>query len=109
MKSMLGMCMNWKVLAGLGGVAAGVVIFAPGYALAVLPLLLFAACPLSMIAMMFAMRGMHGDKKDEGQSREQLNDRLATLKQEEAELRRQLDAPDTASSTVASQPSSVGR
>ena len=47
MKSMLGMCFNWKVLAFLGIVGAAVLVIAPGAALAVLPLLLLAACPLS--------------------------------------------------------------
>lgn len=55
----MNMCFNWKVLAGLGAVGAGFFLVAPQLALAALPLLLFAACPLSMILM---MRGMGGKK-----------------------------------------------
>ena len=42
--------------------AAGVFAFAPGAFLAVAPLLLFAACPLSMLLM---MRGMSGRDREE--------------------------------------------
>ena len=58
MRHALGMCFNWKILAGLA--AVGVLVFAPEAGLAVLPLLLLAACPLSMVLMMFAMRGHSG-------------------------------------------------
>lgn len=54
---MLFMCLNWKVLAGLAVVALAVVVVAPQYIWAALPLLIVAACPLSML---FMMRGMHG-------------------------------------------------
>lgn len=95
MKSMLGMCLNWRVLAGLGAVGAGVAIFAPGYALAILPLLLLAACPLSMVAMMFAMKGMGGmgghnmDEAKPGRP-EALQNRLRELQTEEAAIEREL-------------------
>ena len=54
---MLFMCLNWKVVAGLAVVALAVVVVAPQYIWAALPLLIVAACPLSML---FMMRGMHG-------------------------------------------------
>ncbi len=57
MNRMLGMCMNWKVLVGLGVVGLGVWAVAPNLIGAAVPLLLLAACPLSMIVM---MRGMGG-------------------------------------------------
>lgn len=50
-----GMCFNWKVLAGLGAAGLGVFIVAPSLAWTALPLLLLAACPISMLLM---MRGM---------------------------------------------------
>lgn len=96
MKSALGMCFNWKVLAGLAVVAVGVVLFAPGAALAVLPLLLLLACPLSMGAMMFAMRGHGGSASEschhtEGDaSVEAKRARLAALKEEEQRLELEL-------------------
>lgn len=51
------MCSNWKVLAGLAGVGLGVYIAAPELALSALPLLLMAACPLSMLLMSKSMMG----------------------------------------------------
>lgn len=99
MKSMFGMCLNWKVLAGLGAVAAGVLILAPGAAFAVLPLLLLAACPLSMVVMMYAMKGM-GSKEGEGSPTEQsdpsvepLRARLAAVKDDERRPERELSSP----------------
>jgi len=52
-----GMCFNWKVVAGLATVGVGIWAVAPNLIGAALPLLLVAACPLSMF---FMMRGMGG-------------------------------------------------
>ena len=52
-----GMCLNWKVLAGLAGVGLAVWAVAPNLVGIALPLLLVAACPLSMLLM---GRGMAG-------------------------------------------------
>ncbi len=54
---MKGMCLNWKVIAGLAIVGLGIWAVAPGLAAAALPLLILAVCPLSMLVM---MRGMQG-------------------------------------------------
>lgn len=51
------MCLNKKVLLGLGAAALGVLLLAPQWLGATLPLLLLAACPLSMVFMMMAMPG----------------------------------------------------
>ena len=51
----MGMCLNKRVLVGLGVAALAVLAVAPRVFGAVAPLLLFAACPLSMV---FMMRGM---------------------------------------------------
>lgn len=59
MQKFVGMCFNWKVVVGLIGVGLGVVVLAPALIAPVLPLLLLAACPLSMMAMMW---GMHAGK-----------------------------------------------
>lgn len=56
--NMMKMCLNWKVLAGLAAVGVGIWAVAPGTLAAALPLLLLAACPLSMAIMAFGMRGM---------------------------------------------------
>ena len=50
-------CFNPKVLGGLALTALAVFLFAPGAVSAVLPLLILAACPLSMVLMMRAMSG----------------------------------------------------
>ncbi|MDH6522319.1 DUF2933 domain-containing protein [Streptomyces sp. SAI-090] len=49
--------LNKKVLIAAGVVAAGLFLLGPARAVAALPLLLLALCPLSM---MFMMRGTHG-------------------------------------------------
>ena len=48
MRSMPGMCFNWKAVAGLALVAVGLFVVAPGLALAALPLLVLAVGPLMM-------------------------------------------------------------
>lgn len=68
MRSVLGMCLNWKVLATLAVVGLGIVVIAPGAAWAALPLLLLAACPISMIVMGVTMARMrNGSHKGSGQ------------------------------------------
>ncbi len=86
------MCLNWKVLAGLGAAGVGVYLVAPGLAVAALPLLLLAVCPLSMLLM---MKGMQGDKcetqgqrassqeADAGPTREE---QIARLRAQQADL-----------------------
>jgi Protein of unknown function (DUF2933) len=59
--SMLFMCLNWKVVGGLAVVAVIIGIIAPKLLLGAIPLLIVAACPLSML---FMMRGMqHGQSQ----------------------------------------------
>ena len=53
---MLKMCLNWKVLAGLAAVGVGIYLVAPDLVAAALPILLLAACPLSMVLMMWSMQ-----------------------------------------------------
>lgn len=57
-------CLNPKVLLGLSLIAIGVLLFAPHWFATALPVLILAACPLSMVIMMAMMNG-HGDKKEE--------------------------------------------
>ncbi len=51
----MGMCLNKRVLVGLGVAALGVLAVSPRLFGAVAPLLIVAACPLSMVFMMRAM------------------------------------------------------
>lgn len=55
--SALGLCLNWKVVAALGMVGVAIWVDAPQLIWGALPVLLLAACPLSMLFMMLGMRG----------------------------------------------------
>lgn len=57
---MLKMCLNWKVVAGLAAIGLAIWAVAPGFVAAALPILVLAACPLSMLAMGVAMAKGHG-------------------------------------------------
>lgn len=59
-RTMFGMCLNWRVLGALAVVAGVVGVVDPRLLGRILPLLLVAACPLGMFAMMWAMRGTKG-------------------------------------------------
>ncbi|MGI9123025.1 MAG: DUF2933 domain-containing protein [Rubrobacter sp.] len=90
---MLKMCLNWKVLAGLAATGVGVYLVAPDLVLAALPILLLAACPLSMLLMMWGMHHAQGQghqtpqEPDVGQTREE---RIAWVRSEQAALADQL-------------------
>jgi len=105
MKSMFGMCFNRKVLVGLAAIAIGLFVFAPGQAVAALPLLLLAACPLSMIFMMRMMGGSHDHTTEghfvPGATKEPLQERLHALREEERRLESQLRASETEALTRA--------
>jgi hypothetical protein len=60
-----GMCLNWKVLAGLGAIGLGIWLFAPGLVGGGSLLLLLAlACPLSCVLMLLPM--MRGNQGSQG-------------------------------------------
>src|SRR3990170_6175211 len=63
MRRALAMCFDRRVLVGLGAVAVGVWLLAPQLFLAALPVLIVLACPLSMLAMAWMMRGEMGGAK----------------------------------------------
>ncbi len=58
-------CINWKVIAVLAAIGIGLYALAPGTAAAAVPLLVLAACPLSMLLMMRAMSSMGSCKTKE--------------------------------------------
>ncbi len=88
---MLKICLNWKVLASLAAIGVGIYLFAPDLALAALPILLLAACPLSMLLMMWGMQHTQGQQipqePDSGLSREE---RIAQPRTQQAALAEQL-------------------
>lgn len=82
------MCWNKKVIAGLIGAAAVVYLVWPGSFASALPLLLIAACPLSMLFMMRAMSGGHAADSTNPDALAGSAQELSQLRAEVAELRR---------------------
>lgn len=74
-------CLNWKVIAALAAAAGALYLVTPGSFAAALPLLVVAACPLSMLVMMRAMRAGGGCHAPDGE--------VAALRAEVAGLRAQ--------------------
>ena len=95
---MLKMCLNWKVLAGLGVVGLGIYLVAPELVAASLPILLLAACPLSMLFMMKAMQGSPGKAqgdnavRKDGADPSSRDEDLARLRARQVGLADQIDA-----------------
>jgi hypothetical protein len=95
----MGMCLNKKVIAVLAAVGVGVVLFAPDVAAAALPLLILAACPLSMVFMMRAMSGKDGSSSTaEKQGQASTTDEIAALRAEVQHLRTEKVRRETAPS-----------
>ena len=87
-------CADWRVVGVLVAVGAGVALFAPNLVAAAIPLLIVAACPVSMILMMRTM-GDHQPKPNMGPEgfgdrRSHLQDRLAATQLERLQLEREL-------------------
>ncbi len=84
------MCFNWKAAGGLLLVGLGVFAVAPNLFGAALPLLILAACPLSMLLMMHAMSGggrCEGDfDKSAAEKRAPAEDNTAELARLRAEV-----------------------
>ena len=57
LRRMFGMCLNWKVLAGLGAAAVVIFLLRPKLGPSLLPLVFVVACPVSMVLMMRSMGG----------------------------------------------------
>ncbi len=89
---MMNMCLNKKVIIGLGAVAVGVLALKPAWFLTALPLLILAVCPLSMIFMMRSHAKMNDQCSTGTADSTEINQRVETL---QAELR-QLKAEQAA-------------
>ena len=93
-----------KVAAGLGAVGLALYLVAPNVAYASLPLLILAACPLSMV---FMMKTMSGGKKEDptpesaGPGGAHDSDELAGLRTEVDRLRAESANPGGNGSTHA--------
>lgn len=90
-------CYDWRVLTGLGALGIGIYVVAPGLIVGALPLLVLAACPLSMLLMMKAMSG-HAPASDEpakpiGMDRvNELRQELSEMARRQEQLAAELDA-----------------
>jgi hypothetical protein len=93
---MLKMCLNWKVLVGLGAVGLAIYLVAPEMVVAALPILLLAACPLSMLVMMKAMHGSQGETQGKPQVLQETDqtreEDLPRLRAQQVALADQIDA-----------------
>ncbi|MHB8644474.1 MAG: DUF2933 domain-containing protein [Thermomicrobiales bacterium] len=111
------MCLNWKVLAGLAIVGLGVWAVAPNLVGAAVPLLLIAACPLSMLLMMRGMGGMSGDQPPTQpvQSNEPIpaggtrEEQLAQLKARHAAIAREIAQMEAADGPVVERDMAAGQ
>ena len=99
---MLRMCFDPRVLVGLVLVGGAVWVFAPGAILAVLPLLFLAACPLSMVAMMWMMRGSMSSN-----GAQDATSKLASLEREQERLRLEIARTRAEAAAAPQQPEAL--
>lgn len=108
-----GMCLNWKVLAGLGAVSLGIFVFTPQLFAAALPFLLLALCPLSMLLMMGSMKSMDESRQNAAHSTPgkdlSRSEQIAELKTQQEALADQLAVLERDDAAVQLQASGVGR
>jgi choline-glycine betaine transporter len=90
------MCLNKKVIAGLVVAGVAVYLLAPDLIGAALPLLVLAACPLSMVVMMRAMSKDRAASSPEGAGADADADEVSALRTEVARLRMERDHPGDA-------------
>lgn len=110
--SILRACLDWRVLAVLLGVGAGVAAFAPNLIAGAIPLLIVAACPLSMLVMMWTMgrhsSGPHGTPgRGSTDTPSQLRERLAATRLEQQQLEREIARLDSADDVATAEANST--
>jgi hypothetical protein len=116
-----GMCLNWRIVAGLAAVGLGIWVVAPNLLAGAIPLLLLAACPLSMLIMMRGMQGSQCASTPQQVARpapvaqtraEQLADlkaQLAGLQVQHAAIAREIVALESSSGTAVREAEAVAR
>ena len=123
--NLLGRCLNWRVVAGLAVVGVIVLVVAPQFLWAALPLLIVAACPLSMLFMMRGMAAsrsqassqpslMQGDSLPAGglthdEHLAKLQTRLSNVQAESEAIARQIAEIESPEIPVISEAGSVAR
>lgn len=108
--NLLKACYDWRVITALGAVGVGVILLAPNLIGAALPLLLVAACPLSMMVMMKTMGG-HQAGADPATATpadraEQIRTELAASRLKQQRLTNELEQLDSESGAPATARSS---
>lgn len=101
--SILRYCLDRRVLAVLGVIALGTAILAPRALGAALPLLLLAACPVSMVVMAVAM-GRPAKPNAPPSSVESMQAELTELAERQRRLEQDLAAADSAGVNYPRQP-----
>jgi hypothetical protein len=92
---MLKMCLNPKVLAGLALLGVAIYLIAPNLIAAALPTLLLAACPLSMLLMMWGMQHTQGQGQQTTHEPEvslTREEQISRLRAQQAALAERIDA-----------------
>jgi len=117
MLNVLKACYDWRVVSALAAVGVGVALFAPDLVALALPLLIVAACPISMALMMRTMGPGHDTTR--GSVALELAERADLLRAELAASRRQqerleaelagLDAPRAPTGSTSATTSPSGR
>lgn len=97
--NMLKACFDWRVITALAAVGVGIFLLAPDIVGFALPLLLVAACPLSMILMMKSMGGHEATTgpvmaSKTGDRADRLRAELAVSRREQHRLMRELEELD---------------
>ncbi len=94
MEKMLRACLNWKVIGALALLGLGIWAVSPNLLAAALPVLLLAACLLSMLLMMRGMQGHEGSRADAEERTSRIapsrDVRLAELKAEQQAIDREI-------------------
>jgi Protein of unknown function (DUF2933) len=113
MEKMLRACLNWKAIAVLALLGLGIWSVAPKLLAAALPVLVLAACPLSMLLMMRGMQGQEGSRLDAEERRRRIAPspevRLAELKAEQEAIDREIAWLEQQSEPPAPGPGARGR
>ena len=109
--SILASLSDWRartVLVALAAVGAGLVLFSPNSIAAAIPLLILAACPLSMLLMMRTMGDRQSSQRvgpdASSDRRSQLRDGLAAARLEQLGLEQELARLDKGHDAVAAEP-----
>ena len=100
-------CIDWKVVAGLAAVAVGILLVQPRLFISALPVLLVAACPLSMVLMMWGMRSMGQSAPPVVAAPRQQADQELSPNEQLARLRGQLSDLQSAQLAIAEQIRSI--